>query len=97
MLFSAKSLIPELNVPYKKNVWFENMQMVRDSLLILTPDDLSRLPANKSLILDRSSGYQVCIHLMILGKSFCELDSVTCNLFLRYFFIPDESLIFVLF
>ncbi|TPP58318.1 Hemicentin 1 [Fasciola gigantica] len=58
-----KSLIPELNVPYKKNVWFENMQMVRDSLLILTPDDLNRLPANKSLLLDRSSGYQVRLDL----------------------------------
>ncbi|KAF8564585.1 hypothetical protein P879_09460 [Paragonimus westermani] len=54
-----KSLIPELIVPYKKNVWFENLQMVRDVMVSLTPDDLGRLPLNKSIVLDRSSGYQV--------------------------------------
>ncbi|KAA3676960.1 uncharacterized protein DEA37_0011433 [Paragonimus westermani] len=54
-----KSLIPELIVPYKKNVWFENLQMVRDVVVSLTPDDLGRLPLNKSIVLDRSSGYQV--------------------------------------
>ncbi|KAF5403399.1 hypothetical protein PHET_03224 [Paragonimus heterotremus] len=54
-----KSLIPELIVPYKKNVWFENLQMVRDVVVTLTPDDLGRLPLNKSIVLDRSSGYQV--------------------------------------
>ncbi|KER19307.1 hypothetical protein T265_15584, partial [Opisthorchis viverrini] len=54
-----KSIIPELIVPYKKNVWFENLQHVRDTSLTLTPDDISRLPLNKSIVLDRASGYQV--------------------------------------
>ncbi|CAL8106039.1 unnamed protein product [Calicophoron daubneyi] len=54
-----KSLIPELVVPYKKNIWFENLQQVRDALVSLTPDDVAHLPPNKSVVLDRSSGYQV--------------------------------------
>ncbi|CAH8506776.1 unnamed protein product [Dicrocoelium dendriticum] len=54
-----KNLIPELTVPYKKNVWFENLLQVKDVVFTLAPDDLSRLPLNKSVVLDRSSGYQI--------------------------------------
>ncbi|KAF6777166.1 hypothetical protein AHF37_03247 [Paragonimus kellicotti] len=61
-----KTLIPELIVPYKKNVWFENLQMVRDVVVTLTPDDLGRLPLNKSIVLDRSSATSLNL-LPVLG------------------------------
>lgn len=60
--FVGKDLIPELVVPYKKNVWFENRKKVQEATVTLHPDDVGRLPLNKSIIIDRGSGYQVYLY-----------------------------------
>ncbi|CAH8436691.1 unnamed protein product [Heterobilharzia americana] len=62
-----KDLIPELIVPYKKNIWFENRKKVQEAIITLHPDDIGRLPLNKSIIIDRGSGYQVRLDFDILN------------------------------
>ncbi|CAH8824781.1 unnamed protein product [Trichobilharzia szidati] len=62
-----KDLIPELVVPYKKNVWFENRKKVQEATVTLHPEDIGRLPMNKSIIIDRGSGYQVRLDFEILN------------------------------
>ncbi|KAK4472929.1 hypothetical protein MN116_004133 [Schistosoma mekongi] len=62
-----KDLIPELVVPYKKNIWFENRKKVQEATVTLHPDDIGRLPLNKSIIIDRGSGYQVRLDFDVLN------------------------------
>ncbi|XP_018647822.1 hypothetical protein Smp_159780 [Schistosoma mansoni] len=62
-----KDLIPELVVPYKRNIWFENRKKVQEATVTLHPDDIGRLPLNKSIIIDRGSGYQVRLDFDILN------------------------------
>ncbi|KAH8854923.1 TNFR CD27 30 40 95 cysteine rich region [Schistosoma japonicum] len=63
----GKDLIPELVIPYKKNIWFENRKKVHEATVTLHPDDIGRLPLNKSIIIDRGSGYQVRLDFDVLN------------------------------
>ncbi|VDN11550.1 unnamed protein product, partial [Dibothriocephalus latus] len=53
-----KDIIPEIVIPNQHSVWFEDQRYVKDVSFILTPDTQRRLLANRSVILDRGSGYQ---------------------------------------
>ncbi|KAL5966568.1 hypothetical protein TSMEX_005699 [Taenia solium] len=54
-----KDIIPELVIPHKRRVWFEDQRKVKDVSFILTAETLRRLPVNRTIILNRGSGYQV--------------------------------------
>uniref|UniRef100_A0A5K3FRJ7 DEDD_Tnp_IS110 domain-containing protein n=1 Tax=Mesocestoides corti TaxID=53468 RepID=A0A5K3FRJ7_MESCO len=54
-----KDIIPELVIPHKRRVWFEDQRKVRDVSFILTAETQRRLLVNRTVILDRGSGYQV--------------------------------------
>lgn len=56
----GKDIIPELVIPHKRRVWFEDQRKVKDVSFILTAETLRRLPVNRTIILNRGSGYQVC-------------------------------------
>uniref|UniRef100_A0A0R3SGJ4 TNFR-Cys domain-containing protein n=1 Tax=Hymenolepis diminuta TaxID=6216 RepID=A0A0R3SGJ4_HYMDI len=53
-----KDIIPELVIPHKRRVWFEDQRKVKDVSFILTAETLRRLPVNRTIILNRGSGYQ---------------------------------------
>ncbi|CAH8484796.1 unnamed protein product [Schistosoma bovis] len=93
-----KDLIPELVVPYKKNVWFENRKKVQEATVTLHPDDVGRLPLNKSIIIDRGSGYQVRLDFDILNLMpvLGPVDHSSSNdnhLFLSAASLMDQSLL----
>ncbi|KAM7538736.1 hypothetical protein Aperf_G00000057287 [Anoplocephala perfoliata] len=55
----GKDIIPELVIPHKRRVWFEDQRKVKDVSFILTAETLRRLPVNRTIVLSRGSGYQV--------------------------------------
>lgn len=57
----GKDIIPELVIPHKRRVWFEDQRKVKDVSFILTAETLRRLPVNRTIVLSRGSGYQVSI------------------------------------
>ncbi|VDN97189.1 unnamed protein product [Rodentolepis nana] len=54
-----KDIIPDLVIPHKRRVWFEDQRKVKDVSFILTAETLRRLPVNRTIVLNRGSGYQV--------------------------------------
>ncbi|BHF79792.1 hypothetical protein SprV_0702291500 [Sparganum proliferum] len=62
-----KDIIPEIVIPHQHSVWFEDQRYVKDVSFILTPDTQRRLLANRSVILDRGSGYQVRLEFELVN------------------------------
>lgn len=57
---SARASLPGIRLPFKDNIWYEDLSRVVD----ISTTNLVATPRNRTLILDRGSGYSVKIQFV---------------------------------